>query len=188
MRPFISFSGSSLIYAAFLLLILPIEWILAAAIAAGFHEVCHYAAVRVTGNDAFEIVVSDCGIVMKTTALSFYQELLCALAGPAGSLALFCCYTVIPRISVCAGIQGLFNLLPIYPLDGGRAYRVVLHRFLPNFAFKICQWTEIVLIIFIILLSIFFSISMKTGFGPCFLVSVFLSRRLSEKFLAKKGK
>ena len=49
------------------------------------------------------------------------RELLAVLAGPVGSLLLLGVHRWFPRLALCGLVQGLFNLLPVRPLDGGRA-------------------------------------------------------------------
>lgn len=109
-----------------LLLTLPLGLILSAAGAALFHELCHWIAIRLLGGQVRGLTVRAGGMVMETTPMSPGQELICALAGPAGSLLLVLLYKDVPLLSLCALVQGCFNLLPLYPLDGGRAVRCVL--------------------------------------------------------------
>ena len=54
------------------------------------------------------------------------RELICILAGPAASLLLLCLARIFPRVAICGLIQGCYNLLPIAPLDGGRALHCLL--------------------------------------------------------------
>ncbi len=176
-----------MIYAAILLLILPLNWLAAAMAAAVFHEICHYTAIRYTGNTAYEIILSWGSIRMKTTALSLHEELFCAVAGPTGSLILFLCYPWVPKIALCAGIQGIFNLLPIYPLDGGRVFRAFVYICFPAGAVTICRWTECFLILGIMLFAAYTSLHYKLGVVPVILASMFLFRGGMEKYLANRG-
>lgn len=180
-------SGITLLYGAILLLVLPLNWLLAAAAAASIHEAFHYMAVRCTGNRVLAAYVTHNGTVMKTLPMTWGEECFCALAGPAGSLLTACCYSWIPRISLCAAIQGAFNLLPLYPLDGGRAYRALLYLFFPACAENILRYTYYIVITCIAAVSIYCSMGMHLGCSPLFLCILLLSRCLRQKFLAKKG-
>ena len=81
---------SACILAAFLLLTLPLRWLLAAVFAAGGHEICHVLAVRLCGGRIFRIQIGPAGAALETDSLSFPREMLCALAGRRG--ACFCCF------------------------------------------------------------------------------------------------
>ncbi len=116
----------ALLLGAVLLLILPLNWMLGALFAAGFHELCHILAILLTGGCVHAIRIGIQGAVIHTSPMERRQELLCAVAGPAGSLLLWILYPVMPRLALCGLIHGLFNLIPVYPLDGGRALFCVL--------------------------------------------------------------
>lgn len=123
---------SACILAAFLLLTLPLRWLLAALFAAGIHELCHALAVRLCGGRIFRIRVGPSGAAMETDGLSFPREMLCALAGPMGSFLLLTLGKWFPEAAICGAVQGMYNLLPVYPLDGGRALRCFLGMVLPE--------------------------------------------------------
>lgn len=116
---------------AFLVLIVPIEWLIASVLAAVFHELCHIVMIWCVGGRISHVTVKPNQAQIHTAPLDPSQELLCSLAGPAGSFLLALFFRWVPQLAVCGVIQGLFNLLPIYPLDGGRAVRcgkVLLQR------------------------------------------------------------
>ena len=118
--------GSAFLLLALLLLTAPLPWVGAAILAAGFHELCHWMALCLTGVPVRSLRIRAGGAVLETGPMEPRQELWSALAGPAGSLLLLTLVRRFPRIASCGGIQGLFNLLPVYPLDGGRALRCLL--------------------------------------------------------------
>ena len=119
----IRMDGSSWIFLAVLTLLLPVNWVISAVIAAAVHELCHIAALRILDIPVLGIRIGASGAILDTGTMTCPQELLCALAGPAGSLLLFLLLHVCPRIALCGLMQGLYNLLPIFPLDGGRAIK-----------------------------------------------------------------
>ena len=129
---------------AFLILTLPMKFLAAAMAAAIFHEACHALAVRCLGGRILRMTVGAGGMVMEVAGLEGGGELLCALAGPAGSLALAC--LPLPMLALCGFAQGIFNLLPIMPLDGGRIMRCILDRICPQHREKIELCVELLLL------------------------------------------
>lgn len=122
----LSISGQAYIAMALLLLTLPLHWVLAAMVAAVWHEACHALAVVACGGKLLSLDITWGGARMQTSPLSPRQALLCALVGPAGSLLLLFTAPWIPRIALCGLAQGVFNLLPVYPLDGGQILRCLI--------------------------------------------------------------
>ena len=139
---------------AFLLLILPLHLLMAAMGAALFHELCHGLAIYATGGKITRLTVGAGGMVMETTPMAPWRELLCALAGPAGSFLLASLYSRMPMVAVCGMVQGCFNILPLYPLDGGRALKCLLEWIFPVQAEKIRKFVEILTLVFLLVLAI----------------------------------
>ena len=108
------------------LLILPLWFLLSLVIAGAFHEISHYLALKVLNVRVYHISIGPFGASMETEDMEPWRELFCALAGPLGSLILVPFFKWIPGIALCGLIQGAFNLLPIYPSDGGRILKCLL--------------------------------------------------------------
>ena len=68
------------------------------------------------------------------------DELLAAAAGPAMNLALLLAFSrTLPRFALVNFCLLAYNLLPFYPLDGGRLLRAVLRTLLP---LRAAVWAE----------------------------------------------
>lgn len=128
---------------AFMVLVLPLRWLFSAAMAVLVHELCHWLALKALRVEILGVVVRGGGIQMETEPMTSGKELICALAGPAGGLVLLLFIRWIPRIAVIALVQSAFNLLPMYPLDGGRALRCISQMlFRQKTADRICRGTK----------------------------------------------
>lgn len=122
---------------ALLLLTLPLPWLTAAVAAAGIHEAGHLLAIRLLGTPTPKIRVGCRGAKIHTCFSDPWREFLCAAAGPVAGLLLLLAARWFPRIAVCGLVQSIYNLLPIYPLDGGRMLCSALKEWLPAKAEKI---------------------------------------------------
>lgn len=120
------------VFAALLILLLPLDWLLAAFFAAAFHEACHAGVIVLLGGKIYGIQIGIGGASMETALISRKMEVLSAAAGPMGSFLLVSLCHIFPKLAVCGMIQGLYNLIPVFPLDGGRILRCVLERVLPE--------------------------------------------------------
>ncbi len=109
-----------LLWAA-MLLTLPLCWLAAVFTSIAVHEACHYLAIRLCDGRVTRMGIGIRGITMDCGYLSPWQELFCALAGPAGGIVLMVFCREMPRLCLCAFFHSACNLLPVYPLDGGRA-------------------------------------------------------------------
>lgn len=102
--------------------------------AAGLHELGHLAAIRLCGGTVRRITLDLDGGCIRHGALSPRGEAVTALAGPAVNFAAALVCAVLPaalaseRLVLFAGANmalGLYNLLPVRPLDGGRFWEIL---------------------------------------------------------------
>ena len=139
----VSVSPTFLLLIAFSVFLIPVKWVLACTFAALIHELSHYWALRICGCSVFSVYIGVGGARISTEPMTELKESICALAGPLGGLMILFLAPVIPTVAVCALFQSIFNLLPIYPMDGGRAlYCLLLKLFKTETADRIITiWT-----------------------------------------------
>lgn len=118
-------TGGFWISLAVMVLLIPFEWLLSIILAAAVHELGHILAIRALKMPIHKVAFSAGGVHLHTLQAEPARELICALAGPGLGLMLLLFRGLFPRLALCALVQGAFNLLPIYPFDGGRALRCV---------------------------------------------------------------
>ena len=176
-------SGSFCFLAALMVVLLPLDWLISCVGAAVFHELCHLVAIYLCSGSWQGVVVSSNTARIPLPPLLWWQELLCAIAGPVGGFFLWFLYPVFPQMAVCGLVQSLYNLLPIFPMDGGRVLRCLADRVLnPAYSDYLCEFigalTKGVLLaigVFALIclefgpvpLMVAVSILLKTGKYPC---------------------
>ena len=170
-RDIISVSADFYIAMAAGVLLLPLPWISAWLFSALFHELCHYIALRLCGYTVSGIRISLKGVFMETEALSAVNEAICAYAGPIGALVLLLLARRFPRVAVCTIVQSLYNLLPVFPLDGGRGVGCILRNVLGDErgkqAFVIVEGVVLFALLF---LALFAYIKLGLGLLPALAV------------------
>lgn len=126
--------------AALMLLVLPLQWLAAILLAAVIHESCHLLCLRLCNVPVFQIHIGLQGAAIETAPLPPASEILCAAAGPAGSLLCLIFMRSFPMLALCGFLQGIYNLLPVYPLDGGRILHSLAILLVPAHAERICSF------------------------------------------------
>ena len=173
------------LFLAMMLMFLPLNWVIAALLAALIHETFHIFAVLFLGGIITGVHVGVGGAVLMTEPLSGIRESICAFAGPFGSFLLVLLSRYFPRLAICGLIHGLYNLLPIFPLDGGRIFRgVVFSSFSPPVASKIYHLSQCVFRCLLCIIAV--AGALKTGALSLLFLVVLLLKTRNENPLAKK--
>ena len=172
--------------AAFLLLV-PLRIAIAWLVAVATHELSHYIALRMFRVSVFSLKLRAFGVVMDTAPMSGKKEVACALAGPLGGLCLLAVARWMPCTAICAVIHSGYNLLPIYPLDGGRALRRILSMVFGN---RTGQWLSKIVSYAIIgvlfVLAIYLTWNFHMGILPVCFVLLLMIRCSNIKFPCKQ--
>ena len=181
----VQISAGALIFLAILLLILPLQWVVAVLLAAILHELCHAVAILLCGGCINGITISCRGAVIDTTTMSAGKEIICALAGPLGSFSLLLLAKWAPRTAICGVIHGLYNLIPLFPMDGGRILRGLIHAaFSPPVADRVFLWSQRVITFLVALGCIM--LSFRVGIVAVMVLILVFWRRWRENILAKR--
>lgn len=129
------------------------------------HELSHMICALLFNIDIEEISLMPTGVSAKYKGkISNLKELIISLAGPAASIFLAFLYNNEIYFMINIFIV-IFNLIPIYPLDGGRIFRVLLKMiFGEKMGKKISTYFTNILVIGIFLISIFVAAYYKKFF------------------------
>ena len=182
------FPATMYILMALFLLLLPLDWVLSVVFAGLFHELCHVFAVYAMNGRILRMEIRPMGCILETGRLDRQKQFISILAGPMGSLALLFLSHAAPKVALCGLAQGIYNLIPVYPLDGGRLLGLVIQRFSPEYA-EIIQFVVTVAIFSAIdLLMIISVFSIKVGLWPILLTLVWNIRLMPRKIPCKPSR
>lgn len=113
------------------------------------HELCHLLVLVLVGGRADTLNFSFYGIALKySSKLSRIKEFFVILAGPFANLILYLIFKDAYNLSLL-----ILNLLPIYPLDGGRLLDIYSYR-VSSIVSKIFLF---ILVIFSLFMLIFYN-------------------------------
>lgn len=176
------------LFGALILLLLPLDWIIAVCLSGLWHEVCHIVILSLMGGKIQKVSIRPDGCTIKTGRLEFWQQILSILAGPAGSLSLLFLLKLYPKMAVCGFLQGLFNLIPILPLDGGRILQLILYRINPKKAEFIMETVSSVLCIVFFMMGMIGTFYFDFGAISVIVSLILILRCRREKYLANYQK
>ena len=159
-------------------------------LAAFCHELGHAIACTIAGAPITHVRLGMTGAIIKLPPMSYSAECLCALAGPLTNLIL--CLALLrffPIFSLLNLFLAFYNLLPIPPLDGGRALRCLLLMALPPDE-TACMMRLIQLLLWISLAAVawYLSVQCRLGAWAAILFGLLALRSESELLVAKRQK
>lgn len=138
-------------------------------LAAVCHELGHFALLRLMGVRVEKLRLTAFGAELwaDTRYLPYGQEILCTLAGPAVNLLLALILSRVSGDYLLAGanlIQGVFNMLPLPGLDGGRALHLLVSWLAePDTADRVCRRVGVVSALILAVLALMLVLRHGTG-------------------------
>lgn len=182
----IVFTPQFFISLAVALLLIPLPLLFGWLVAAVIHELSHCAMLHLCRCRIFAVRIGTFGAEIVTEELSNRQAFFCALAGPVGGLLPVLFVKWVPVIALCGVLQSAFNLLPLFPMDGGRVVESIAKHFLPEkTAMKLCSILEIGILTVLILGIIYLTWRYSLGLFPLTAVCLLLLRRGKIKISCK---
>lgn len=173
----IQFRPGFYIFLAFAVLLIPVKWLAAWLFAALIHELFHVLFLRICKYSIDSVELGLTGASIRINDLSGLKMTVCALSGPLGGLLLLLLVRITPRLAICGAIQSLYNLIPVYPLDGGRAVRGVAEHFLSEaHAERFLALWENTILVLLIVLSLWSAIKLRLGLFPAICVGFLIYR------------
>lgn len=144
------------------------------------HELGHWLAARMLGGGVRRFFGGGQGFALEIHGLSYQRELAVVLAGPAVNLLLAAALSGNPFFVFANLALAGMNLLPILPLDGGRALRcLLLLRMEPHRCGRILQ--GLALAFLLPLLGLSFWLFLSSGYNiSLLLVSFYLLFLIKE--------
>jgi Zn-dependent protease len=138
-------------------------WIPIVFVSVLVHELAHAAAIGLFGHGSSQIILGGMGgVTINARKAKPWQDMLISLAGPGSSFLLWIAsvwiyYNIpvahtdpmlkefLPRFAWANRVWGLFNLIPVPPLDGGHAVRSFFSTFLRDrTSFVISTWVALI--------------------------------------------
>ena len=170
-----------------LVLAIPLYWLGPLILSSLVHELFHLSALYLMGIRSYRVHLKPFGVYLETDPLTPGQETIAAVAGPVGALSLLFFHRVMPKTALCAFLQSVFHLLPIFPLDGGRALRSWTEYMGFASGEVICKTTECIVWLFLFVLGVCFCIRFPSAIMLFGAGALLVARTLREKYLANRA-
>lgn len=170
---------------ALYILLLPIRWTVAWFAATLVHELFHCFAIKLCGGSILQVRIGIHGAVIETNNAAVWKECLSALAGPLGGISTFLFAKQFPELAVCGFVQSAYNLLPVFPLDGGRAANCLIRMLFPGklqkAVWNLFEWATLIVLVVI---GFYGTFGLSLGPIPVVLVCILVLKNIRIKNLA----
>lgn len=142
------------------------------------HEMGHLLTMKCSGASICRFRLSVAGAVIQGEFMGYRQEAFCAAGGPVFGLILsICSLRWCPKLAAISFVLTVVNLLPVYPLDGGRILRCALLLYLdPDNAIRILRKVTAVVCCILMIVACWVTSELQSGIWPVFAVLVLLWR------------
>lgn len=155
---------------------------------AAAHEAGHVLALTILRVRVHRLRLTFSGAVLETEPMRYSHELVAAAAGPAVNAILLVIFASAEPLTAFVNLLLLaYNLLPFYPLDGGRILRSALHLLLSA---DTAELTERVICglscLFLLLGAVWLTCVQHAGLWPVIVWSL-LAVRIAGTILPQRG-
>lgn len=152
------------------------------------HEAAHLLVLRIVRARIHKLRLTGCGAVIVTDPLSYRHELLAAAAGPTANLLLLRLNLHrAPELALINLGLFLYNMLPLYPLDGGRILRAALHLLLTERAANLLErGVALLCVSALCACAVYLTCILHAGLWPVVLCALLLVRIAGTIFPEKR--
>ena len=145
--------------------------------AAACHELGHLAALRLLRIPVRGLTLSGSGAVLCVDLTGELREIWAVLAGPGMNLLLLLCFrSACPGFALCNLLLAGYNLLPVFPLDGGRLCEMALPRLFGAAGEGICLVLSRLVLAAAVACGVYGTCVLHLGLLPCVAAAGFLLR------------
>lgn len=156
-------------------------------LAAALHESGHLLVLKLCRVPVYRLRITAFGCVLETGPMAYAAEARTALAGPAVNLLLLPLWHWDPAFALVSLALAAFNLLPVWPLDGGRWLRAVLGL---HMSLEPAQRAETAVRTAALCLlwtaALYAAVVLQLGLWPVLLTAALTAKAEYEKLVAKK--